>query len=113
MAAMVRPRKRFKVRTNDIHLNEAMKHLTPKLSSLDKFIGDIDRYNNGLPVLLKKYLGLNAKIMAFNIDPKFSDCVDGMILLDIFDIPKGTIELLSKEMKDVSPLGRFYTGRKT
>jgi hypothetical protein len=51
--------------------------------------------------------------MAFNIDPKFSDCVDGMILLDIFDIPKGTIELLSKEMKDVSPLGRFYTGRKT
>jgi len=113
MAAMVKPRKRFKVKTNDPRLNEAMKHLTPKLSSLDKFIGDVDRYNNGLPVLLKKYLGLNAKIMAFNIDPKFNDCVDGMILLDIFDIPKGTIQLLTKEMNDMSPLGLLYTERKT
>ena len=111
LATMVRPRKRFKVKINDPHLNEAMKHLTPKLSSLDKFIGDVDRYNNGLPVLLKKYLELNAKIMAFNIDPKFNDCVDGMILLDIFDIPKATIELLSKEMNDLNLLGRFYTGR--
>ena len=107
LSRMVRPRKRFKIKTEDIQLNEAMKHLTPQLSSLDKFIGDVDRNNNGLPVLLKKYLGLNAKIIAFNIDPKFNDCVDGMILLDIFDIPKSTIELLSKEISDLSPLGRF------
>lgn len=112
MAAMIRPRKRFKVKTNDTHLNEAMKHLTPQLSSLDKFIGDVDRCNNGLPVLLKKYLGLNAKIMVFNIDPKFNDCVDGMILLDIFDISKATIDLLTKEMNDLSPLGRLYKGGK-
>ena len=112
-AALVRPRKRFKVKTKDVHLNEAMKHLTPQLSSLDKFIGDVDRNNNGLPVLLKKYLGLNAKIIAFNIDPKFNDCVDGMILLDIFDIPKTTIELLSKEINDLSLLGRFFNGRET
>ena len=112
-AALVRPRKRFKVKTKDVHLNDAMKHLTPQLSSLDKFIGDVDRNNNGLPVLLKKYLGLNAKIVAFNIDPKFNDCVDGMILLDIFDIPKATIELLSKEIDDLSLLGRFNTGRET
>ena len=112
-AALVRPRKRFKVKTKDVHLNEAMKHMTPQLSSLDKFIGDVDRYNHGLPVLLKKYLGLNAKIIAFNIDPKFNDCVDGMILLDIFDIPKATIELLSKEINDLSLLGRFYTEKVT
>ena len=112
-AALVRPRKRFKVKTNDIHLNEAMKHLTSQLSSLDKFIGDVDRNNNGLPVLLKKYLELNAKIIAFNIDPKFNDCVDGMILLDIFDIPKTTIELLSKEISDLTMLERLYTGKET
>ena len=112
-AALLRPRKQFKVKTNDIHLNEAMKHLTPQLSSLDKFIGDVDRNNNGLPVLLKKYLELNAKIIAFNIDPKFNDCVDGMILLDIFDIPKTTIELLSKEISDLTMLERLYTGKET
>ena len=105
-AALVAPRKRFKVKMKDVHLNEAMEHLTPQLSSLDKFIGDVDRNNNGLPVLLKKYLGLNAKIIAFNIDPKFNNCVDGMILLDISDIPKTTIDLLSKEVSDVCLLDR-------
>jgi len=112
-AALVIPRKRFKVKTDDPHLNDAMLHLTPHLSSLDKFIGDVDQYNNGLPVLLKKYLGLNAEIIAFNVDPKFNNCVDGMLVLDIFDIPKSTIESLSKEVNDLSLLKRFYSHRET
>ncbi len=112
-AALVKPRNHFKVKTNDPHLNDAMKHLSPKLSSLDKFIGDVDQYNNGLPVLLKKYLGLNAKIIAFNVDPKFNNCVDGMLVLDIYDIPKTTIDSLSKEVNDLSLLQRFYSHRET
>ncbi len=112
-AALVKPRNRFKVKTNDPHLNEAMLHLTPQLSSLDKFIADVDQNNHGLPVLLKKYLGLNAKIVAFNVDPKFNNCVDGMLVLDIYDIPKSTIESLSKEINDLSLLNRFYTNRET
>ena len=112
-AALVKPRNRFKVKTRDLHLNEAMMHLSPQLSSLDKFIGDVDQYNSGLPVLLKKYLGLNAKIIAFNVDPKFNNCVDGMIVLDIYDIPKETIESLSKEFNDLSLLNRFYAHRET
>ncbi|MCE1200458.1 MAG: hypothetical protein LWW85_15940, partial [Marinilabiliales bacterium] len=75
--------------------------------------GDVDQYNHGLPVLLKKYLGLNAKIIAFNVDPKFNNCVDGMLVLDIFDIPRSTIESLSKEVNDLSLLNRFYNNRET
>ncbi|MCX6227196.1 MAG: GNAT family N-acetyltransferase, partial [Bacteroidia bacterium] len=112
-AALVKPRKRFKVKTKDLHLNDAMTNLTNQLSTLDKFIGDVDQHNNGLPVLLKKYLGLNAKIIAFNVDPKFNNCVDGLILLDIFDIPKATIELLSKEVNDPSLLSKFCANRET
>ncbi len=112
-AALVKPRNRFKVKTNDQHLNDAMMHLSPQLSSLDKFIGDVDQNNEGLPVLLKKYLGLNAKIIAFNVDPKFNNCVDGMLVLDIYDVPKTTIESLSKEVNDQSLLNRFYTNCET
>jgi putative hemolysin len=111
MAALVRPRKRFRVKTNDLHLNDAMDNLTSQLSSLDKFIGDVDQHNNGLPVLLKKYLSLNAKIIAFNVDPKFNNCVDGMLLLDIYDIPIPTIQLLSKEFNDPSLLNKFSAKR--
>ena len=101
-AGFVKPRNRFKVTTKDQHLNAALENLTPDLHSLDKFIGDIDLYNSGLPILLKKYLGLNARIIAFNVDPKFNNCVDGLILLDIFDIPKATIESLSKEVNETN-----------
>ncbi len=106
-AALVKPRNRFKVRTNDPHLNDALMNLTGEISSLDKFIGDVDQKNNGLPVLLKKYLGLNAKIVAFNVDPKFNNCVDGMLLLDIYNIPKTTIDSLTKEVNDMNLLNRF------
>ncbi len=108
-AAFVKPRNRFKVTTNDQHLNTALENMTPDLKSLDKFIGDIDQYNNGLPVLLKKYLGLNAKIVAFNVDPKFNDCIDGLLVLDIFDVPKSTVESLLKEVNDLSLLNRLFT----
>ena len=108
-AALVKPRNRFKVTTNDEHLNIALENMTPDLHSLDRFIGDIDQYNNGLPVLLKKYLGLNAKIVAFNVDPKFNDCIDGLLVLDIFEVPKPTIESLLKELNDTNLLGRFFS----
>ena len=108
-AAFVKPRNRFKVTTDDQHLNIALENMTPDLHSLDRFIGDIDQYNHGLPVLLKKYLGLNAKIVSFNVDPKFNDCIDGLLVLDIFEVPKPTIESLLKEVNDANLLSRFFS----
>ena len=108
-AAFVKPRNKFKVTTDDQHLNTALENMTPDLHSLDKFIGDIDQYNSGLPVLLKKYLGLNAKIVAFNVDPKFNDCIDGLLVLDIFKVPKSTIESLLKELNDTTLLARLFS----
>jgi putative hemolysin len=108
-AAFVKPRNRFKVTTDDQHLNTALENMTPDLHSLDKFIGDIDQYNSGLPILLKKYLGLNARIVAFNVDPKFNDCIDGLLILDIFEVPKTTIESLLKEVNDMNLLSRFFS----
>ena len=73
----------------------------------DKMIGDIEPSSDKLPVLLKKYISLNAKIIGFNIDPKFSMCLDGLLILDIFDVPMKTIESLSKEINDDTILSRF------
>ena len=78
-----------------------------KLIVLDKMIGDIEPSSDKLPVLLKKYISLNAKIIGFNIDPKFSMCLDGLLILDIFDVPMKTIESLSKEINDDTILSRF------
>jgi hypothetical protein len=55
---------------------------------------------------VKRYLQLNAKILAFNIDVDFNDCLDGLILLDLKNIPEKTLLMLSKDM-NVNVVERF------
>jgi hypothetical protein len=77
------------------------------INKLDKFITDIEPTNINIPVLFKKYLKLNGKIIGFNIDPKFNNALDGLLILDLFDVPNKTIKSFSKEINDVEMLERF------
>ena len=46
-------------------------------------ISDLESDRKGIPVLVKQYLKLGGKILAFNVDPDFGDCTDGLILVDL------------------------------
>lgn len=109
LARSITPRNSYKFKTEDQNLSVIMQTMDNDINSLDKFIGDVDESNSGLPVLLKKYIKLNAKIIGFNVDPKFNNCLDGLIALDLCDIPPNTIESLSKEANDGSILQQFYS----
>jgi putative hemolysin len=109
LARNITPRNSYKFKTEDQDLNVVMESMDNDINSLDKLISDVDESNSGLPVLLKKYIKLNAKIIGFNVDPKFNNCLDGLIVLDLCDVPANTIESLSKEAKDDSILQQFYT----
>lgn len=69
------------------------------IRKLDKLIDDIEPVIKSVPVLLKKYIHQNARIIGFNIDPKFNNALDGLMILDFNDVPKETIENLRKEFK--------------
>ena len=111
MAQNIKPRNSYKFKSNNPDINILMENMDHDINRLDKTIGDLDELNSGLPVLLKKYIKLNAKIIGFNVDPKFNNCLDGLIVLDVYDVPKNTIESLSKEANDGSILERFYSNR--
>ncbi|MDP4184406.1 MAG: lysophospholipid acyltransferase family protein [Bacteroidota bacterium] len=111
LASMIKPRKSYKFKSKDQNINILMDNTDSDINKLDKFIGDMDELNPGLPVLLKKYIQLNGKIIGFNVDPKFNNCLDGLIVVDAYDVPKKTIEALSKEVNDGSILERFYSSR--
>jgi len=68
------------------------------LELLDKLIIDLENKQRGLPVLVKRYLQLGAKILDFNIDVDFNNCLDGLILLDMKNVPEKTLKMLSKDM---------------
>ena len=110
-ARYIRPRKGYRFISENPDINLLLENAGNDLNKFDRLIGDIDKVNNGIPVLLKKYLSLNARILAFNVDPNFNNCLDGLIVLDVCNVPPKTIESLSKEVNDGSILERFYSSR--
>ncbi|MDR2130219.1 MAG: lysophospholipid acyltransferase family protein [Odoribacteraceae bacterium] len=107
LARHVCPRSKYQVGSHDPKVQVMLDVAREDITILDKMIGDIEPTSDKLPVLLKKYISLNAKIIGFNIDPKFNMCLDGLLILDIFDVPMRTIESLSKEINDDRILDRF------
>ncbi len=106
IAEYISPKKQFKFHKKTTRDKDVLIQQTKDFKRLDKYLKDIEN-NLTTPVLIKKYIQLNAKIIGFNIDPKFNDCLDGLMLLDLFDVPVNVIESLSKEVNDESILKRF------
>lgn len=107
LAHCIIPRCKYSVETNDPDVDVMVEASGDDISALDKLIGDIEPSSDKLPILLKKYISLNGRIIGFNIDPKFNMCLDGLLILDLFDVPMSTIESLSKEINDATILSRF------
>ncbi|MGH9750690.1 MAG: lysophospholipid acyltransferase family protein [Candidatus Polarisedimenticolia bacterium] len=53
------------------------------LDEVDDLIRDVESDRKGMPVLLRQYLRLNARLLGFNVDPDFSDVLDGLLLIDL------------------------------
>lgn len=50
---------------------------------LSDLIAGIEPDGKSIPVLLRHYLKLGGQILAFNVDPKFGHCLDGLIVVDL------------------------------
>jgi lipopolysaccharide biosynthesis glycosyltransferase len=53
-----------------------------------------------MPVLLKKYIKQNAKVIAFNVDPLFNNSVDGLMYIRIADLPESTVKPVMEEFQE-------------
>jgi len=106
VAEFFKPRKKFKIKKTKNVDQKLFFDIAQDIGKLDKFIFEIES-EQGIPILLKKYIKLNAKIIGFNVDPNFNNCLDGLVILDIFDVPYEILKALSKEIQDDSILERF------
>jgi putative hemolysin len=98
MAKWVAPRKKFKVKFKKIEAEKLLENTRNDLKKVDQLIADIEPAHHPLPVLIKKYLKQNARIISFNLDPKFNDALDGLMLLDLQDLDEKYIDDLKKDM---------------
>ena len=98
LAKWVSPRNKFKINFKKVEGDSLIESAKDNLKKVDQIIADIEPNHAPLPVLIKKYIRQNAKIICFNVDPKFNDALDGLMLLDLEDLPQDSIEELKKDM---------------
>lgn len=98
LARHVWPRHRFRIETDKADGDALLEASGEDMKKLDRIIADIEPEGSSVPVLLKKYLQLNARIIGFNSDPKFNDALDGFVVLDLRNVPERVIEDLKRGM---------------
>lgn len=64
----------------------SLKNIGESINSVDSVSAIISGFEadaKGIPILLRHYLKLNGVLLSFNVDPAFSDVIDGLILVDL------------------------------
>ena len=99
VAQYITPKNDFKVKLRDRDKLLFLNEMNADLNKLDKFIDDLEPELR-MPVLIKKYIKQNAKVIAFNVDPNFNDAIDGLMYIRISDLPESTIKPVLEEMSE-------------
>lgn len=97
LAGLVAPRKAFRPKIKSVDTGLLAETLRGEFDALETLIETIEPAHFKVPVLFRQYLRQNARFIAFNVDPHFSNCLDGLMILDIAQLPASTIEALQQE----------------
>lgn len=58
------------------------------LRGVDELVRELEAGRRGLPVLLRHYLKLNAKLLGFSEDPAFGNVLDGLVVVDLLEVDR-------------------------
>ncbi len=88
LSRLVRPRRPFR------RMPPAMRPAArpADLDELSAWVADLETDGKGVPVLLRQYLNLGARVVAFNVDRRFSNALDGLVVVDLTRTPPGMLE---------------------
>jgi putative hemolysin len=62
------------------------------IDEVDELVAEVEAARHGgVPVLLRQYLKLNAKLLGFNVDPQFGEVLDALMLVDLTQVPRAAL----------------------
>lgn len=99
VAQYVKAKKEYKVTLRDEDKEFIFEETEADLNKFDKFIDEVEPNMLRLPVLIKKYIKQNARVIAFNVDPKFNDAIDGLMYIRVSDIPESTMRPVLEDIQ--------------
>ncbi|WP_405608879.1 GNAT family N-acyltransferase [Polaribacter sp. Asnod1-A03] len=99
IAQYIYPKKEYKVKLKDGDKDFVFDATKADMQKFDKIIDEIEPGALRIPVLIKKYVKQNARLVAFNVDPKFNNAVDGLMYIKVSDIPESTVKPVMEEFQ--------------
>ena len=99
VAQYIHPKKEFKVKLKDADKDFVFDATEADMQKFDKLIDELEPGELRIPVLIKKYVKQNARLVAFNVDPKFNNAIDGLMYIKVADIPESTVKPVMEEFQ--------------
>lgn len=99
IAQYIHPKKEYKVKLKDADKDFVFDATKADLNKFDRIIDELEPGALRMPVLIKKYVKQNARLVGFNVDPKFNNAVDGLMYIRVADIPESTVKPVMEEFQ--------------
>lgn len=90
LASAVRPRHPFRPGPGARALGRLADRMDD-VEALSRLIAAGEPDGAGVPILLRQYLKLGARSLAFSVDPQFSGCLDALCLVDLMAVSERTL----------------------
>jgi putative hemolysin len=92
LAGMVAPRRPFRPARLRRWDCRALCNALRDVEDLSNPIADVEIDGKGLPILLRQYAKVGGKFLGFNVDRKFSDVLDGLVVVDLRETEPAVLE---------------------
>jgi len=99
VAQYIHPKKEYKVKLKDGDKDFVFDATKADMQKFDKIIDELEPGTLRIPVLIKKYVKQNARLVAFNVDPKFNNAIDGLMYIKVADLPESTVKPVMEEFE--------------
>ncbi|MBC23074.1 MAG: glycerol acyltransferase [Phycisphaerae bacterium] len=92
LSTLIRPRNPVSIRPMEDWDDETTSLMVEDIRDVDALIREIEQNRRSVPVLLRQYLKLNAKLLGVNLDPKFGNVIDGLLIVDLLELDPRILE---------------------
>jgi putative hemolysin len=62
------------------------------IAEANRLVTQAEADGKGLPILLRQYLKLNARLIGFNVDPHFNDALDALMMVDLTTVEPAILD---------------------
>ncbi len=109
LAQLVRPKRPFRPAASSKWHAHVLSRFLTDLEDLADPIADLEPDGKGVPILIRQYMKLGGRMLGFNVDAKFSNALDGLMLVDLRNTPLATLSRYMSREEAVRFLDRHRT----